>query len=132
MASSTNTKAHALDLMKQLDRKFKLDQPINVHLTGCSNSCAQHYMGDLGLLGATVKVEGESVEGYHIFVGGGFGARQAVGRQLFQGVSVNMLKPTLEKMLKGYLRHRTPGETFQKFSQRHDLNTLQAIFSNDE
>jgi ferredoxin-nitrite reductase len=42
------------------------------------------------------------------------------------------LKPTLEKMLKAYLRHRLPGETFQKFTMRHDLNTLQIIFSNGE
>ena len=130
--AAANTKGHALELMHYLDKKFQLDQPINVHLTGCPNSCAQHYMGDIGLLGAKVKVAGESVEGYHVFVGGGFGANQAVGRQVFQGVSFNDLKPTLEKMLKGYLRHRTPGENFQSFTTRNDLNTLQAIFSNDE
>ena len=89
-------------------------------------------MGDIGLLGANVKVAGETVEGYHVFVGGGFGANQAVGRQVFQGISVEQLKRTLEQMLKGYLRHRQPGESFQKFTRRHDLNLLQAIFSNDE
>jgi len=130
--ASANTKGHALELADYLDKRFKLDRPINVHLTGCPNSCAQHYMGDIGLLGAKVKVAGESVEGYHVFVGGGFGDKQAVGRQVFQGVSFNDLKPTLEKMLKGYLRHRKEGELFQTFANRHDLNTLQAIFSNDE
>jgi len=30
------------------------------------------------------------------------------------------------------LRRRRPGESFQQFASRHDLNTLQAIFSNDE
>ena len=125
--ASSNTKGHAIELMNHLDRKFQLDQPINVHLTGCPNSCAQHYMGDLGLLGAKVKVEGESVEGYHIFVGGGFGSRQAVGRQLFQGVSVNMLKPTMEKIIGGWLQHRTPGESFQSFTMRHDIGKLQEL-----
>ena len=130
--ASANTKGHALELADYLDKRFQLDQPINLHLTGCPNSCAQHYMGDIGLLGAKVKVAGECVEGYHVFVGGGFGSNQAVGRQVFQGVSFAELKPTLEKMLKGYLRHRHNGETFQVFTQRHDLNTLQAIFSNEE
>jgi ferredoxin-nitrite reductase len=125
--ASSNTKGHALELMNYLDRKFQLDQPINVHLTGCPNSCAQHYMGDLGLLGAKVKVEGESVEGYHIFVGGGFGSRQAVGRQLFQGVSVNMLKATMEKIIGGWLEHRAPGENFQSFTTRHDIGKLQEL-----
>jgi ferredoxin-nitrite reductase len=130
--AGSNTKGHALELADYLDKKFKLDQPINIHLTGCPNSCAQHYMGDIGLLGAKVKVAGESVEGYHVFVGGGFGDKQAVGRQVFQGVSFEMLKPTMEKMLQGYLRHRHENESFQSFTKRHDLNLLQRIFSNDE
>ena len=130
--AGANTKSHALELMDWLDKRFQLDLPINVHLTGCPNSCAQHYMGDIGLLGAKVKVEGESVEGYHVFVGGGFGNHQALGRQIFTGVSFQSLKPTLEKMLRGYLRHRNEGERFQSFTHRHDLNTLQRIFSNEE
>jgi ferredoxin-nitrite reductase len=89
-------------------------------------------MGDIGLLGTKAKVAGETLEGYHVFVGGGFGHNQAVGRQIFQSVSFADLKPTLEKMLRGYLRHRDNAETFQSFTKRHDLNTLQAIFSNDE
>ena len=126
--AQANTKGHALALADYLDKKVRLDSPINIHLTGCPHSCAQHYMGDIGLL--ATKVKGE--EAYHVFVGGGFGAHQAVGRQVFNGVSFNDLKPTLEKMLKGYLRRREPGESFQQFTRRHDLNAMQAIFSNDE
>jgi ferredoxin-nitrite reductase len=125
--ASANTKGHALELMKWLDSRMQLDQPVNIHLTGCPNSCAQHYMGDIGLLGAKVKVGGESVEGYHIFVGGGFGGKQAVGRQLFTGVSVDALKPMMEKILTGYLAHRQPGESFQAFTTRHDLGKLQEL-----
>jgi ferredoxin-nitrite reductase len=126
--AQANTKGNALALVDYLEKKLTLDQPLNMHLTGCPHSCAQHYMGDIGLL--ATKVRGD--EAYHVFVGGGFGANQAVGRQVFSGIQFEELKQTLEKMLKGYLRHREAGETFQKFTQRHDLNTLQAIFSNDE
>lgn len=127
--AASNTKAHALELAAYLEKKLALDQPINIHLTGCPNSCAQHYMGDIGLLGTKVKVSGETLEGYHVCVGGGFGDHQAVGRQVFSGVSFEQLKPTLEKMLTAYLKRRTAAETFQQFTTRHDLNTLQAIFS---
>ncbi len=130
--AGSNTKGHALELADYLEKRFQLDQPINIHLTACPNSCAQHYMGDIGLLGAKVKVAGESVEGYHVFVGGGFGKSQAVGRQVFQGVSFESLKPTLEKMLRSYLKYRQPGESFQSFTNRHDLGKLQEIFSNEE
>jgi len=126
--AQTNTKGHALALADYLEKKLSLDSPLNIHLTGCPNSCAQHYMGDIGLLG--VKIKGE--EGYHVFVGGGFGGNQAVGRQVFSGVPIVELPQTLEKMLKGYLRRRQLGETFQQFTRRNDLNTLQAIFSNEE
>ena len=128
--ASANTKGHALELMHHLDQRVVLDQPINVHLTGCPNSCAQHYMGDIGLLGAKVKVSGETLEGYHVFVGGGFGEHRAIGRMVFQGLSFQDVKTTLERMLKAYLKHRQPGERFQKFTLRHDLNELQRLFSN--
>ncbi len=130
--AQTNTKAHALQLAAYLEKKLTLDQPINIHLTGCPNSCAQHYMGDIGLLGTKVRLGGESVEGYHVFVGGGFGSSQAVGRQVFSSITAEELPLLLEKMLRGYLRHRSPGERFQVFTRRHDLNNLQGIFSNEE
>ncbi len=130
--AQADTKGHALKLADFLDKRILLDQPVNIHVTGCPNSCAQHYMGDIGLLGTKAKVGGESVDGYHVFVGGGFGANQAVGRQVFNAIDFESLPPLLEKMLRGYLRHRIAGETFQAFTARHDLNTLQAIFSNEE
>jgi ferredoxin-nitrite reductase len=123
--AQANTKGHALDLIKHLEKKLELDQPVNIHVTGCPNSCAQHYMGDIGLLGT--KVRGE--DGYHVFIGGGFGKNQAVGRQVFSGVSVGELPGTVEKMLRVYLKHRAGRESFQQFSTRHDLNALQVLFS---
>ncbi len=123
--AQSNTKAHALALIKHLEKKLKLDQPVNIHVTGCPNSCAQHYMGDIGLLGT--KVGGE--DGYHVFIGGGFGKNQAVGRQIFSGVSVGELPGMIEKLLRVYLQHRAGRESFQQFSTRHDLNALQTWFS---
>ena len=125
--AQSNTKGHALALIKHLEKKLELDQPVNIHLTGCPNSCAQHYMGDIGLLGT--KVRGE--DGYHVFVGGGFGKNQAVGRQLLAGVTATELPATIEKILRVYLQHRAGRESFQQFSTRHDLNALQTLFSNE-
>ena len=45
-------------------------------MTGCPNSSAQHYLGDIGLLGTQVEAGDDLVEGYHVFVGGGYGAEQ--------------------------------------------------------
>lgn len=68
----SDTKRHALEIADHLDARIDLDQPLNIHLTGCPNSCAQHYVGDIGLLATKVDAEGDTeVEGYHLIAGGG-------------------------------------------------------------
>jgi ferredoxin-nitrite reductase len=115
--------------MEHLEGRVALDFPVNIHLTGCPHSCAQHAMGDIGLLGAKVKRHGETVDGYHVFVGGGFGANKALGRQVFTGVPHDELAPLVERMLRVYLRERADNERFQEFTARHDLGRLQELFS---
>jgi len=127
--SSTNTKGQAVKLARYLESKVRLDHPINIHLTGCPNSCAQHYMGDIGLLGAKVKQAGETVEGYHIILGGGSGENQTVGREVFKGMPFNELSALLERVLKTYLKRRNRGESFSEFTRRHSLKELQEMFS---
>jgi ferredoxin-nitrite reductase len=125
--AASDTKGHAIEMMEYLDARVKLDQPINVHFTGCAHSCAQHFMGDIGLLGT--KVKSDSGEGYHITVGGGFGENRKVGRQLFTGVPKESLGMTLEAMLKGYLSKREGEESFHSFCNRHTVGQLQEAFS---
>lgn len=130
--AQSDTKGHALELTKYLEKHLELDQPVNIHLTGCPNSCAQHYMGDIGCLGTKTKIFGESADAYHIFVGGGFGKNQAVGRQIFSGVTGKQLPETLERMLRAYLKHRQGRESFQQFTTRHEIGRLQEIFESDK
>lgn len=129
--ASSDTKDNTIDLINYLETKITLDQPINIHTTGCPHSCAQHYIGDLGLLACKVQVEGESdpVEGYHVFVGGGFGAeKKRLGRQLFKSVPAGpVLHEKIEGLLKGYLTKRQDEESFLDFSTRHSVEELEAI-----
>ena len=127
--SSTDTKRHAVDLMEFLEEKLNLDQAINIHITGCPHSCAQHYIGDIGLLGTKVKHGEESVEGYHVFVGGGFGDRQALGRKIAGPLPYEEVRRYLERALRIYLEGRESGESFQEFTGRHDLESLKALFT---
>ena len=124
--AATDTKGHAIQMMEYLSKKVPLDVPVNIHFTGCAHSCAQHFMGDIGLLGT--KVKSESGEGYHITVGGGFGENRKIGRQVFSGVAVESLATTLEGMLTGYLKKRTAGETFHAFCNRSSVGELQEVF----
>ena len=127
--SSTDTKGQAVALGEFLDKRLTLDQPINIHLTGCPNSCAQHYIGDIGLQGVKVNVSGQSVEGYHIVFGGGYGDTRAVAKQVFTGISFGQIPALLEKVLKVYQARRRSGESFAQFTRRHELKQLQEMFS---
>jgi len=119
----TNTKGQALELAERLEAAVALDQPLNVHLTGCPNSCAQHFVADIGLLGT--KVGDDMVEGYDVFVGGGAGAEQRLGRPLLRAVPFPDLAPKLARVLETYLAHRRGSEeTFRAFSERHSVEAL--------
>jgi len=71
-------------------------------------------------------------EAYHVLVGGGFGNNAACGRQIFKALPVEELNSTVEKMLQAYLKHRAAEESFQDFTIRHDLNSLQVLFSDEQ
>ena len=123
--SLTNTKGQALELAEKLEAAVPLDRPLNVHLTGCPNSCAQHYVADVGLLGTKVEIGDDMVEGYDVFIGGGAGAEQRLGRPLFRAVPFPQLAPKLERVLRAYLAHRCGSEeSFREFSERHSVEAL--------
>jgi ferredoxin-nitrite reductase len=129
--SASDTKGHAEAIAKHCESRVALDGPVNIHLTGCHHSCAQHYIGDIGLLGARIEsgAEGETVEGYHIYVGGGFGEDAAIGREIYRDVKAQDAPRTVEKMLKAYVAHRAgEKETFLAFSRRHEVDALKALF----
>jgi ferredoxin-nitrite reductase len=125
--AATNTKEDAITLVRALEEKLQLDLPINIHFTGCPHSCAQHYMGDIGLIGT--KVGANSEEGYHVVLGGGFDHEQGVGREIFRGISVQELPSLLEKILSRYQARRKKGESFVEFTRRHEVGQLQELFS---
>ena len=112
------------------ETRVPLDMPVNIHLTGCHHSCAQHFVSEIGLLACKVQADEEAdpVEGYHILVGGGFGADAALGRELYRDVVAEEAPRTVERILKAYLARRaSPDETFLAFARRHEIGDLKAM-----
>ena len=127
----SDTKRHGEAIAQWCESRVALDSPLNIHLTGCPNSCAQHYIGDIGLLGT--KTQGsdaeDAAEAYHIHVGGGFGPQAQCGREIYREVKADDAPATIERMLKAYLVHRAgPQESFADFTRRHDIGALKALF----
>jgi ferredoxin-nitrite reductase len=128
--ANSDTKRHAEEIAHWCEARVALDGPINIHLTGCPNSCAQHYVGDIGLVGTKVQIsdEGDQVEGYHVVVGGGFGPDAACGREIYRDVKAEDAPKMVERMLKAYLAHRASAEeSFLTFTRRHEIETLKAF-----
>ncbi len=126
--AATDTKRHAVELAAHLDARFKIEQPVNVHVTGCPHSCAQHYVGDIGLLGA--KVNGE--EGYQVLIGGGADDRQGLGRELISAIRFTELPAAMERLMGAYVARRQEGESFLQYTRRHTMDELKAQFCNEE
>jgi ferredoxin-nitrite reductase len=130
--AAANTKKHALEIADHVEARVAIDVPVNIHLTGCHHSCAQHYIGDIGLIGARVPVneDGDTVEGYDIVVGGGFAENARIGRPLWKGVKATDAPRHVEGLLRAYLAHRLEAdETFQAFTMRHEPQALEALVS---
>lgn len=128
--AASDTKGHALAIASYVEQRVELDQPVNIHLTGCHHSCAQHYIGDIGLLATNIEQGDDMVEGYHIHVGGGWGQRQAIGREVFPSVAFPDVRALLATMLQTYLERRErPDETFSQFTMRFETDQLREMFS---
>jgi ferredoxin-nitrite reductase len=128
--AASDTKRHAAEIGDWCEPRVAIDTPLNIHLTGCHHSCAQHYISDIGLIAAKVAVgEGDdTVEGYHLVAGGGFGPNADIGREVYQDIKAEDAPKTVEKLLKAYLAHRTSAdETFLAFARRHDGETLRKL-----
>jgi ferredoxin-nitrite reductase len=128
--AASDTKRHAEEIARWCESRVALDTPVNIHLTGCHHSCAQHYISEIGLLACKVAVsdDGDTVEGYHILAGGGFGPNAALGRELFRDVKAEDAPATVERILKAYLAHRaSPDESFLAFTNRHEADALKAL-----
>ncbi len=128
--AASDTKRHAEEIALWCDERVVLDGPINIHLTGCHHSCAQHYIGDIGLLACKVATseEGDAVEGYHVLVGGGFGPEATLARDIYRDVKAEDVPPIVERLLKTYLAHRADSEeSFLAFTGRHEVDQLKAL-----
>jgi ferredoxin-nitrite reductase len=128
--AASDTKRHAEEIARWCEARVALDTPVNIHLTGCHHSCAQHFVSEIGLLACKVQAneDDDPREGYHILVGGGFGPNAALGRELYRDVVAEEAPGTIARILKAYLAHRaSPEETFLTFSRRHEIDALKAM-----
>lgn len=127
--AASDTKADAMRIADALTSRFELDQPINIHVTGCHHSCAQHYIGDIGLIGCKVERGDDMVDGYHIHLGGGWGTRQGIARLAVESVTSSDAPDVVVSIVGNYLEQRHADESFVDFVKRIGDAELKSLTS---
>lgn len=124
----TETKEFSAGLMAEMERRFPgFEAQVKIHVTGCPNSCGQHWIAEIGLQGTSMKVNGEMVDGYDFFLGGGLGSDAGFGRRLGYRAPATGVADALERLFWNYLETRRPGERLQTWAARFDDDALAAF-----
>ncbi len=125
------TKNRAVTLVAELEQRLAdlqstLDVPVSVHLNGCPNSCARIQVADIGLKGQLVTdPEGNQVEGFQVHLGGGLGLDSGFGRKLRRHKVTSVeLAGYVERVVRGYVQQREPGERFAQWVAHADESAL--------
>ncbi len=121
------TKAFNKWLVAELeDRLPSFDQQIRLHVTGCTNSCGQSWIADIGLEGKKIKKDGQLVDAFYFCVGGSVGKYATIARQIGYRAAAEDCPAAIERLLRGYLELRQPGEDLRSYFSRTDNAILLA------
>jgi hypothetical protein len=121
----TETKGFSRWLTEELDDRLPgFDQVLKLHVTGCPNSCGQHWIADIGLEGKKLKVDGKLVDAYYFCLGGAVGALQSIARPVGYRCSAQEVPEAIERLLRRYRATRESGENLRRYFARHSDEEL--------
>ena len=116
----TETKYFSRWLVEEMEERLPgFDQHLKLHVTGCPNSCGQHWIADIGIEGKKIKVHDNMVDAYYFCVGGALGLHQATARPIGYRCAATAVPDAIERLLRQYLEERGPGENLRQFFSRH-------------
>ncbi len=128
----TETKSFARWLVEELDDRLPgFEQHLKLHVTGCPNSCGQHWIADLGLEGKKIKQDGKLVDAYYFCVGGAVGKHQAIGRPVGYRCPAVDVPDAIERLLGQFQLMRESGENLRHFFARHSTDEIRAFLAGE-
>ena len=126
----TETKNFARWVVDELEERLPaFDQQLKLNVTGCPNSCGQHWIADLGLEGKKIKIDGKMVDAYYFCVGGAVGQSQAVARPVGYRCAASDVPDAITRLLTQYTIQRNDGENLRHFFARHSVEELRSFLS---
>lgn len=126
----TETKSFSRWLVEEMEERLPgFDQHMKLHVTGCPNSCGQHWIADVGIEGKKIKINDHMVDAYYFCVGGALGLHQATARPVGYRCPATEVPEALDRLLRQYLAEREPGENLRRFFARHSEAELRAFLA---
>jgi sulfite reductase (ferredoxin) len=126
----TETKAFSRWLVEELEERLPgFDQDLKLHVTGCPNSCGQHWIADIGIEGKKIKVNDRFEDAYYFCLGGALGLNQATARPVGYRCAATEVPEAIERLLGRYLSDRAAGENLRQFFARHSEVKLREFLS---
>ena len=126
----SETKAFSKWLVEEMQERLPaFDQQIKLHVTGCTNSCGQHWIADIGLEGKKIKKNGALVDAFYFCVGGSVGKHAGPARPIGYRAAAEDCPEAIERLLRAYLNARTPGEDLRTWFTRTPDDLLRAYLA---
>jgi sulfite reductase (ferredoxin) len=126
----TETKSYARWLTEQLEERFPgYQEDIKLHITGCPNSCGQHWIADIGIEGKKIKQDGKMIDAYYFCVGGSVGQFAAIARPVGYRCAADEVPNAIARLLAHFHAYRHKAEPLQKFLARQSTEQLRSILS---
>ncbi|HEU5400072.1 MAG TPA: nitrite reductase [Terriglobales bacterium] len=123
----TETKDFARWLTEELDERLPgFEQQLRLHITGCPNSCGQHWIADIGIEGKKLKVDGQWRDAYYFCVGGGVGRFQAFARPIGYRCLASEVPDAIERLLNQFELLREGDENLRQFLHRHGSDEVRS------
>jgi len=126
----TETKSFTRWVVEELEGRVPgFDQQLKLNITGCPNSCGQHWIADLGLEGKKIKVNGQFADAYYFCVGGSVGQVQSIARPVGYRCLATEVPDSIARLLSRYTELRDDGETLQQFLARKSNDEIRAFLA---
>jgi sulfite reductase (ferredoxin) len=128
----TETKSFSRWLVDELDERLPgFAQHLRLHVTGCPNSCGQHWIADIGIEGKKIKVGDQMLDAYYFCLGGGLGLHQSLARPVGYRCLAGEVPDAIERLLRRYLERQLPGENLRQFFARHNDDELRTFLAGE-
>jgi sulfite reductase (ferredoxin) len=128
----TETKAFSRWLVEELEERLPgFEQHLKLHVTGCPNSCGQHWIADIGIEGKKIKSGGRLLDAYYFCLGGAVGLHQSIARPIGYRCLATEVPDAIERLLRHYLDVHGPDENLRKFFARHNDAELREFLAGE-